>query len=194
MDVSLFEWLDCKESSVELVHQYRMNNEIMRLANEMTYESKLQCISETVPNICVKMDQDYLKSVESIKMKQILSDSIVFIDTSEIVKNIIKHDKDNEDNMVISNDFKTQNKLEIEIIYKLCNIFNQKSDCNSASDIGIIAPYNNQVKELQKKFSNQRYFQNIEINTVDQFQGRDKRMIIYSFTNSLEKKDDTKVK
>ena len=194
MDISLFEWLDCKESSVELVHQYRMNNDIMKLANEMTYESKLQCISETVPNISIKMDQNYLSGIESSKMKQILNDSIVFIDTTEIIKNMLLSNTNNEEKTVKSNDLKTQNQIEIEIVYKLCKIFSQHSDCKSPNDIGIIAPYNNQVKELQKKFSLQQYFQNIEINTVDQFQGRDKRMIIYSFTNSLDKKDETKVK
>jgi superfamily I DNA and/or RNA helicase len=38
------------------------------------------------------------------------------------------------------------------------------------------------------------HLKEIEVNTVDQFQGRDKRMIIFSFTNSLIKNEETKVK
>lgn len=46
------------------------------------------------------------------------------------------------------------------------------SDCNSAKDIGIISPYNNQVKEIQSRFFNRSFYQDIEVNTVDQFQGK----------------------
>jgi DNA replication ATP-dependent helicase Dna2 len=172
MDVSLFEWLDSEESSVELVHQYRMNDEIMKLANAMTYDSKLQCISDTIPNICVQMDQNYLlNSDHSHKMMQILSDSIVFIDTSEIIKKLTVSDGETNESGPLNNELKTQNRVEIEIVYKLCEIFSKQSDCKSPDDIGIIAPYNNQVKELQNKFSGRDFFKDVEINTVDQFQG-----------------------
>lgn len=63
-------------------------------------------------------------------------------------------------------------------------------EISSEDDIGIIAPYNNQVKEIKRRLAK---YTNIEVNTVDQFQGRDKNMVIVSFTNSIDKSDDIKV-
>ena len=57
-------------------------------------------------------------------------------------------------------------------------------------DFGIIAPYNDQVKLLKSKLQD---IGGIEINTVDQFQGRDKRVIILSLTNSVSNDEQTKV-
>lgn len=63
MGVSLFEWLDSKEGSVELIHQYRMNKDIMELANEITYEGKLECLSDKIANSSVVICQEFLSSV-----------------------------------------------------------------------------------------------------------------------------------
>lgn len=69
MGVSLFEWLDCKEGSIELVHQYRMNKEIMNLANQITYQGKLECLSEKTANSTVSFINDYLNMVKLKKIK-----------------------------------------------------------------------------------------------------------------------------
>lgn len=57
------------------------------------------------------------------------------------------------------------------------------------SQIGIIAPYRDQVSLLRKSFSKR----GVECSTVDQFQGRDKSVIIYSCTKSDEM-DEKQVK
>jgi superfamily I DNA and/or RNA helicase len=49
------------------------------------------------------------------------------------------------------------------------------------------------VKLLQANFKKDIVLKDIEINTVDQFQGRDKRIIIMSFTNSIVTNEPTKV-
>lgn len=59
------------------------------------------------------------------------------------------------------------NQREIDVIKDLLN----KEQLN---DIGIITPYNNQVKELKKEFPN------VEVNTVHKYQGREKDTIIIS--------------
>lgn len=51
-----------------------------------------------------------------------------------------------------------------------------------AQTIGVISPYRAQVHLLRKLLSN-----DIEVNTVDQYQGRDKSIIIYSCSKSLPK-------
>lgn len=55
--------------------------------------------------------------------------------------------------------------------------------------VGIIAPYRGQVKLIRSaldKMPDNSYPQ-IEVNTVDQYQGREMEVIICSFTKSLPK-------
>lgn len=47
------------------------------------------------------------------------------------------------------------------------------------SDIGIITPYRRQVDLIEGKLKNMQ-LNEIEVNTVDQYQGRDKEVIIIS--------------
>lgn len=59
-----------------------------------------------------------------------------------------------------------------------------KAGVNGRS-IGIIAPYTAQVELLKKCMQSEGTFaRDIEVNTVDQYQGRDKEIIIYSCTKS----------
>ncbi|KAJ8311782.1 hypothetical protein KUTeg_010663, partial [Tegillarca granosa] len=51
-------------------------------------------------------------------------------------------------------------------------------------EIGVIAPYRNQVKIIREELS--KTCNCVEVNTVDQYQGRDKRVIIISFTKCLK--------
>lgn len=63
MGVSLFEWLDSKDGSVELIHQYRMNKDIMELANEITYEGKLECLSSKIAESSTVVCPEFLANV-----------------------------------------------------------------------------------------------------------------------------------
>lgn len=49
-----------------------------------------------------------------------------------------------------------------------------------AEEIGVIAPYKDQVNLLREVV-----VQEVEVNTVDQYQGRDKEIILYSGTRSI---------
>lgn len=53
--------------------------------------------------------------------------------------------------------------------------------CETSHDIGIIAPYSEQVKLLRSMASDEYP---VEINTVDQYQGRDRDVVIYSCTKA----------
>jgi superfamily I DNA and/or RNA helicase len=46
---------------------------------------------------------------------------------------------------------------------------------------------------MKQEFNTKASLSNIEINTVDQFQGRDKRMIMYSFTKCKNSSDKLSV-
>ena len=55
----------------------------------------------------------------------------------------------------------------------------------SPSDIGIIAPYQQQVR-LLRDFMHEHHLVDVEVNTVDQYQGRDKAAIFMSFVKSRQ--------
>ncbi|XP_073948373.1 DNA replication ATP-dependent helicase/nuclease DNA2-like [Choristoneura fumiferana] len=59
-----------------------------------------------------------------------------------------------------------------------------------ASDIGVISPFRDQVALLRRALLKQA----VEVSTVDQFQGRDKSVIIYSCTKRDDAANDKKVK
>lgn len=52
-----------------------------------------------------------------------------------------------------------------------------------ASDIGVIAPYRQQLKAISTLLEEES-FRAVEVNTVDKYQGRDKSVIIVSFVRS----------
>ena len=54
-------------------------------------------------------------------------------------------------------------------------------------DIGIIAPYRQQVTLLKDTIQGQGHSK-VEVNTVDQYQGRDKDVILISFVKSKDSK------
>ncbi len=63
MGTSLFEHLDLNANFVELVYQYRMNHEIMSLANEISYDGKLKCLSDEVANKKLEFNERFLTMV-----------------------------------------------------------------------------------------------------------------------------------
>lgn len=72
------------------------------------------------------------------------------------------------------------NKFEINVILEILNKLVESN--YSRDEIGIISPYNRQVKLLK---SLSRMFK-IETSTIDQFQGRDKDIILISCVKSAK--------
>ena len=58
-----------------------------------------------------------------------------------------------------------------------------------AGDIGVITPYRGQVQFVQGLLRGQGAHQ-VEVNTIDQYQGRDKAVIILSFVRSSTQKSE----
>lgn len=72
----------------------------------------------------------------------------------------------------------------------MCTILFSKQGNVKPSDIGVIAPYRDQVSLLRRSLTSH----GVEVSTVDQFQGRDKSVIIYSCTKRAGRADIDKVK
>ena len=167
MDQSLFSLLEDQGNTLPLSVQYRMNKEIQGVANHMTYEGKLQCGNEEVENYHIRVLDDPIFQGKADK-------SVLFFDTSNA-----EAMNEARDELGVSN------LGEANLVKRLSELVHLDK-----STIGIIAPYRAQVTLLRKIVSNVSMS---DISTVDQFQGRDKDVIIISCTRTKLKscKDDT---
>ncbi|GMH68221.1 hypothetical protein TrLO_g10143 [Triparma laevis f. longispina] len=79
-----------------------------------------------------------------------------------------------------------KNLKEAEIVTTLIHtILNEHQNTLAPSDIGVITPYNGQKTLLKNLLSStQPAIEGVEVNTVDGFQGREKRVIIFSAVRS----------
>ncbi|VUZ57483.1 unnamed protein product, partial [Hymenolepis diminuta] len=162
---------------VQLKAQYRMNSRILRLANTLFYNNAMECASDEVANRTLKLEHfigettDWLNRVLSPKME----DSVIFLDTQSICK---QHGVNS-------------NPVEINIAHKLVSAFIKRGI--SIDDIGVIAPYRIQVDALRERLCSDKRIETnliysstvVEVNTADQFQGRDKSLVIVSFVDCL---------
>ena len=136
--------------------QYRMNKVLMEFPNSEFYNNNLKSDS-SVNNITLKDISD----VED-------DDALLFIDTCNLEKNYEKHLKDSKSIV---------NHLEARIALKVAGDY-MKAGVDE-KDIGIISPYADQVKLISEKTD-------VEVKTVDGFQGREKEIIIISTVRSNE--------
>lgn len=60
------------------------------------------------------------------------------------------------------------------------------------SDIGVIAPYRQQLKSISALLQSSA-FTGVEINTVDRYQGRDKGLIVLSFVRSTAEEGNVSI-
>lgn len=186
---SLFKYLSEShpEAVSHLKFQYRMNKDIMKISNQLIYNFKLRCGTEyakelvlDIPNIHAldevhKLSSQINRNIicpddENCWIRYSLNpkNSVIFLDTDNIpLSEVHKSDL-------------VQNELETEIIYQLVQSLTMCGVSNSS--IGIISPYRAQIKLLHSCFRGMK--KDLEIHTVDKFQGKDKDCIIVSLVRS----------
>ena len=170
---TLFEKLIEKyeEKSSLLKVQYRMNDKLIKFPNEEFYNGKLTS-DNSVKNISLSdiLNLEDDKNLNK-KEKKLLSSKhpLIFIDTSEMENNFEKHLKDSKSIM---------NKLESKIVLKISKFYENLGI--NFKDIGIITPYLDQANLISNKTD-------VEVKTVDGFQGREKEIIIISTVRSNKK-------
>ncbi|CAI6352124.1 unnamed protein product [Macrosiphum euphorbiae] len=169
MDVSMFDRLDRPSVTAVLHVQYRMNGPIAELANKYTYNGSLQCANDSVKYATLKLNEtndndDWCKDIVSSDLDK----SVLLLDTGTVYSS--------------STD---TNLMEIKVVRKIVLLLIQGG--LSATSIGVIAPYRAQVALLKNAMA--CVHSQIEVNTVDQYQGRDKEVIIYSCTKNTVSKD-----
>lgn len=168
LETSLFEYMegalsdDCKSI---LSQQYRMNPVIGNLISQMFYDRTLE--SKTS------------KEEKTIPLKMYDEKPLVWLSTSKR--------KDNAEER-IGKTFR--NRCEAKIIFEqLVEIEAELADLKQFKEVGIIAGYREQKEELRRLYESQykerfHYIKDVDINTVDAFQGRETDIIFYSVVRS----------
>ncbi|EOY09338.1 DNA-binding protein, putative isoform 4 [Theobroma cacao] len=151
-----------------LTVQYRMHELIMNWSSKELYNSKI----EAHPSVAAHM----LFDLENVKRSSSTEPTLLLID---IAGCDMEEKKDEEES--------TLNEGEAEVAISHAKRLVQTGV--HASDIGIITPYAAQVVLLKTLKSNDDKLKDMEISTVDGFQGREKEAIIISMVRSNSKKE-----
>jgi len=183
-----------------------MANDIMQLSNQLIYSHKLQCANEEVANRCLALSSDKtcLHSYPEWLRTCIDSQSrVVFVDTDELpareqcnqqpyyddYTDGKELDGTREEPIMHSSPLHNStihwNPQEAAIVVKIVEALHC---CGlPLEDIGIISPYRAQCSYIHHQLAPWKS-KLLEIKTVDQFQGRDKPCILFSFVRSNDEK------
>lgn len=181
MSVSLFKRLSETHSQAvhQLCSQYRMNETIMSLSNELVYGGQLRCGTPEIANSMLLLPN--WSSYHDGWVKETLAPSspVVFLDTDTCTATSAEE--------VRSGDA-LQNTAEAAIVGELIGglVALEVSD----HMIGVISPYRSQLRVIKAALDKQLQgnplvdADRVEVNTVDRYQGRDKDCIILSLVRS----------
>ncbi|GAK67711.1 DNA replication helicase DNA2 [Moesziomyces antarcticus] len=187
LDVSLFKLL-CERhgdaAMVALRSQYRMNADIMRLANELVYSGQLRAGTEQVRDR--RLELPHLEAALQGAgvggwMEEILKpeSKVRFIDTAGLPLEMVGESKHGE---------LVKNQFEAELVISIAEAL-LRAGC-SADQVGVVTPYRQQIKLLRSLVATRasgvgrHALEDVEILTADQSQGRDKDVIIVTFTRA----------
>lgn len=150
-----------KENMEMLNYQHRMHPNIGEFVSSSFYDGKVKMGSKTHLN--------------RLEMPSPFNKEVVFFDTS------------NSKNPFEQNDgFSAMNNTEAETISEIIlpKLFDNEV---SPSNIAIIAPYKSQVANIKNYINKSSCkFKNIDVSTLDSFQGKEYDIIIFSFTRSCD--------
>jgi predicted DNA helicase len=148
--------------------QYRMNEEIMNFSSQEFYEGNLVA-DETVKDwTLAELDVDLPTGDCPTEQAFRAENSVVFFDTADM--KAAEYSKG--DSTSIQNDVEAD--LAAELVARALNAH------ISSAEIAVISPYKDQV-DLIEQLVNQ---EEIEVDTVDGFQGREKEVVILSLVRS----------
>ncbi len=152
--------------------QYRMNNKIMNFSNDEFYEGVLRA-DESVAHHTLEdlIESDSFESSEGTIDEAIdPEDPLVYLDTARI---------DAEERSREGSTSK-ENPREAEIVE---SIYSRLVDLGiEPREIAVITPYDDQSDLIKRKIQDE----NLEIDTVDGFQGREKEVVLLSLVRSNE--------
>ncbi|XP_037512396.1 LOW QUALITY PROTEIN: DNA replication ATP-dependent helicase/nuclease DNA2-like [Rhipicephalus sanguineus] len=180
MDVSLFARLERPENTVVLPVQYRMNREITTVCNKLTYAGQLECGSDDVANASLSLPNlsstlSHVLPTDCWILKAIsteLKNSVVFVCTDDLPPS---QEGD------CSSSKGTASGIEVTIIVQLVRVLLKGG--LPPEEVGVITPFRNQVQLLKQAVSS---VAQVDISTVDQFQGKEKSVVLLSCVKKYE--------
>ncbi|CAA6659123.1 unnamed protein product [Spirodela intermedia] len=151
-----------------LTVQYRMHERVMNWSSKELYDSKIKAH----PSVAGHM----LYDLENVQRTPSTEPTLILVDTAGCD---MEEKKDEEDS--------TMNEGEAAVA--IAHATRLVEGGVHPSDIGIITPYAAQVVLLRMTRSKNDKLKELEISTVDGFQGREKEAIIISMVRSNSKKE-----
>lgn len=148
--------------------QYRMNQKISEFSNREFYDGKIQ----TYPSIQDAVLQDLCENNSDS-----LANPVLFIDTA----GCDCEEEYKEETKSYANAY------EADLLYNYLQLIDDfLSNKTFEITTGILSPYKDQVELLKNKLEQVAKFENseVEINTIDSFQGREKDIIFISLVRS----------
>ncbi|CAI5747058.1 unnamed protein product [Peronospora destructor] len=199
MDVSLFRRLAKAhpEATQQLSYQYRMNKDIMLLANRLVYDNKLKCGSFQVASNHLdirwqwqdNLEQKLMWPIRMLTKKQ----GVVFLDTDMMGGVIVESSEAAQ--MSNNGRRRMENVVEAQVIAGLVELLVLGSV--PAKEIAIISPFRSQVALIRqhltavaafRRAGESDWIHSIEVSTIDKYQGKDKDVILVSFVRCNEEK------
>ncbi|XP_030379653.1 DNA replication ATP-dependent helicase/nuclease DNA2 [Scaptodrosophila lebanonensis] len=208
-DESLFHRLDSKFSTVMLTKQYRMNRAITKLANALTYDGALECGNDLVEKSGMPLSKQPSGPRWVVRALQSHVDqSVILLDTLDSYERMnayaMTHKPIGATGDIVEQHYGLDGKKTYQQPQRMRRITKYANPCELAvvfqilrrlleagcppSEIGVIAPYRAQVELMRSLISKcvKPRMDLVEFNTVDQYQGRDKSVIIYSCTKTCD--------
>lgn len=153
--------------------QYRMHDKIMNFSNDKFYDGRLESDQLVADHTLSDLDIELDKTDCFTDKAMIPELPVVFIDLSNM----------EAEERSLPGSYSYDNPVEAEIVLDLVDKA-QRLGIN-AKDIAVITPYKDQVDLLYHRSKKE----NLEINTVDGFQGREKELVILSLVRSNSRND-----
>lgn len=180
---SLFHRLD-SDSTITLTSQYRMNKTISKLANEVTYNGIMECGTDFIKMGTLKIPMlENMKNCPKWIMKTLekhVDQSVILLNTMDVSSLNSKISGNYKHLEFVANNSSMVNFCESAVCFKLLKTLIVLGKF-PAENIGVILPYRSQVNFMRNVLKDSK-FRELEIDTVDTFQGRDKDLILFGCT------------
>ncbi len=156
-----------------LLTQFRMNTDIMEFSNNSFYDGNLEA-DDSVANHTLEGIIESGSSLENLQPRWLNraldpQQPVVFLDTADLDARERQRPGSHS----------RENPREAEIVSR---IVKELLNYLPPKEIGVISPYDDQIDLLNSRHDRE----NLEIKTVDGFQGREKEAIVISFVRSNE--------
>ncbi|MGM0471137.1 MAG: IGHMBP2 family helicase [Bacillota bacterium] len=150
--------------------QYRMHDAIMNFSSEQFYNGSLESAPAVSEHTLADLDVTAPSGERPAEKALLFNEPIVYFDTQGM--NAAERSKSDSTSL--------ENPIEADLVIEI--VEEAKGLGVAEEDIAVITPYKDQVELI----SNRLTLPDVEVNTVDGFQGREKEVIVQSFVRSNE--------